>query len=143
MFFFPACFTPICTSEVCAFAEDYEKFAIRNVEILGLSGDDSATQKRFSHECNTPFPLLSDEGLKVAKLFGARGMLGVRRAYFLIDPEGKLIWQHAEVLPIFRLPNSRIFSTLDTLGIGNGSDAAGSEANEPQAPNDSFLPPHI
>lgn len=108
LFFYPADFTPVCTSEVCAFRDDYEHFRARNVALLGVSGDSVETHQRFSKECRLPFPLLSDQSYSVARAFGAKGLLGMRRAYYLIDTRGVLLWQHCECLPVFRLCNSRL-----------------------------------
>ncbi len=115
VFFYPGDFTPVCTKEVCAFRDDYEHFRSRNVAILGISSDSVERHRRFAQECRVPFRLLSDADLEVAKAYGANGLLGVRRAYFLIGTDGTLLWQHAELFPIFRLSNTRILEAIDTL----------------------------
>jgi thioredoxin-dependent peroxiredoxin len=121
VFFYPGDFTPVCTLEVSAFRDDYEKFTSRGVTLLGISPDSIEKHRRFAAECNVPFLLLSDKKLDVARQYGAKGMLGMRRAYYLIDLEGKLVWQHAEWLPIFKLSNEKIFHVIDGLGTVNQS----------------------
>lgn len=113
IFFYPGDFTPVCTAEVCAFRDDYAEFRAREITILGISNDPVEKHRRFSAECRVPFRLLSDGDLTVSRLFGARGLLGMRRAYFLVDREGRLLWQHSEVLPIFKLSNTRILEEID------------------------------
>lgn len=115
VFFYPADFTPVCTAEVAAFRDDFSQFQDRDVTILGISGDPVDKHRQFAAECKVPFRLLSDATLEVARTYGARGLLGMRRAYFLIDREGVLRWQHAEVLPIFKLSNSRILEMIDSI----------------------------
>lgn len=115
LFFYPGDFTPVCTAEVCAFRDDYPHFASRGVTILGISSDPVERHQRFAEHCRVPFRLLSDVGLDVARLYGARGMLGMRRAYYIIDRSGILRWQHAEILPIFRLSNSKMLEAIDAL----------------------------
>ncbi len=113
IFFYPGDFTPVCTAEVCAFRDDYENFRTRHITILGISADPVEKHHRFSQECRVPFRLLSDTNLTVARLFGAKGLLGMRRAYYLVGRDGKLLWQHTEILPVFRLCNTRILEAID------------------------------
>ncbi len=113
LFFYPGDFTPVCTAEVCAFRDDYDHFKARNIAILGISADPPERHRRFASECRVPFRLLSDTKLEVAKAYGASGLLGVRRAYFLIGIDGMLLWQHAELFPIFKLSNTRILEAID------------------------------
>ncbi|MCC6547612.1 peroxiredoxin [Candidatus Sumerlaeota bacterium] len=115
LFFYPADFTPVCTGEVCAFRDDYEYFRAHNVALLGISGDSVERHQRFSRECKLQFPLLSDQSYSVARAYGAKGLLGMRRAYYLIDARGILRWQHCECLPVFRLCNSRLKDVIQRL----------------------------
>lgn len=113
IFFYPGDFTPVCTAEVCAFRDDYHLFEERGITVFGISGDPVEKHQKFAQACNVPFRLLSDSDLSVARRYGARGLLGMRRAYFLIDEEGILQWQHAEVLPIFKLSSESIIESID------------------------------
>lgn len=113
LFFYPGDFTPVCTAEVCAFRDDYHLFRQRGIAILGISSDPVEKHQRFAQECRVPFRLLSDKDLEVARRYGAKGLLGMRRAYYLIDQNGILRWQHAEILPIFKLSNSKILEIVD------------------------------
>lgn len=122
IFFYPGDFTPVCTAEVCAFRDDYDKFEQRGITILGISGDPVEKHRRFAAECKVPFRLLSDVELTVSRAYGARGLLGMRRAYFFIDTDGTLLWQHAEVLPIFKLSNSRLIEEIDEVLAQQGSN---------------------
>lgn len=115
IFFYPGDFTPVCTAEVCAFRDDYDKFEERDITILGISADPVEKHRRFAAECKVPFRLLSDVELSVSRAYGARGLLGMRRAYFFIDTDGTLLWQHAEVLPIFKLSNARLIEEIDEV----------------------------
>ncbi|MCC5876234.1 MAG: peroxiredoxin [Candidatus Sumerlaeia bacterium] len=135
LFFYPGDFTPVCTREVCDFRDDFEKFEERGVQILGISGDSVEKHRKFADNCKLPFHLLSDENLKVASRYGARGLLGiVRRAYYLIDRNGNLVWQHAEVLPIFRLPNRTILQVIDRV-IGPPPNGPSTQEPFPQTVN--------
>lgn len=134
IFFYPGDFTPVCTAEVCAFRDDYPQFRSRGINILGISTDPVEKHHRFATECRVPFRLLSDTTQEVARNYGARGLLGMRRAYYLVDVDGNLLWQHAELLPIFKLSNTRLLEMIDAvLPLANAGHASG--------PGPVFIPP--
>jgi peroxiredoxin Q/BCP len=62
----------------------------KGAQVVGISTDDVETQKRFKAEHALPFPLLSDEGGKVAKQYGGlMPVVGVaKRATFVVDRDG-------------------------------------------------------
>ena len=57
---------------------------------MGISTDDVATQKRFRDENQLPFPLLSDDGGKVARQYGGTvAVIGLaNRATFVVGQDG-------------------------------------------------------
>jgi peroxiredoxin Q/BCP len=57
---------------------------------VGISTDSVATQKKFRDEYELPYPLLSDEGGKVAKQYGgAIPVVGIaNRATFVLAQDG-------------------------------------------------------
>ena len=115
LFFYPADFTPVCTAEVKAFCDDYSLFRERGITIFGISSDSVERHRNFADTCRSPFRLLSDPDLEIARRFGAVGLFSMRRAYYYIDIDGILRWQHAEVLPVFKLSNSRILEQVDRV----------------------------
>lgn len=62
----------------------------RGAQVVGISVDDVAKQKKFKDENQLPFPLLSDEGGKVAKKYGGTvPLLGfAHRATFVVERDG-------------------------------------------------------
>jgi peroxiredoxin (alkyl hydroperoxide reductase subunit C) len=96
LFSHPADFTPICATEMNAFAKRNEEFAKRNVKLLGLSIDSihahMAWLKNIKDKMGVelPFPLIADNGT-VAEKYGmlhpnAHSTATVR-ALFIIDPK--------------------------------------------------------
>ncbi|KAI3443516.1 hypothetical protein Pfo_000181 [Paulownia fortunei] len=87
VYFYPADETPGCTKQACAFRDSYEKFKKAGAEVVGISGDDSASHKAFAQKYKLPFTLLSDEGNKVRKEWGVPsdlfGALPGRQTYVL------------------------------------------------------------
>jgi peroxiredoxin Q/BCP len=62
----------------------------RGAQVVGVSTDDAATQKRFRDENQLPFPLLSDKGGKVAKQYGGTLLGFANRATFVVERDGKI-----------------------------------------------------
>ncbi|CAN7022409.1 hypothetical protein IGI04_023489 [Brassica rapa subsp. trilocularis] len=75
VYFYPADETPGCTKQACAFRDSYEKFKKAGAEVIGISGDDSASHKAFASKYKLPYTLLSDEGNRVRKDWGVPGDL--------------------------------------------------------------------
>jgi len=67
---YPASLIGGCTAQAMAFQADLKKFADKDVEIVGASGDSVQTQALFRKTYKLDFALLADGEAKVAKLFG-------------------------------------------------------------------------
>jgi peroxiredoxin Q/BCP len=64
------------------------------------------------------FPLLADEGGKVASLYGVRSMLGsARRSIFLIDRAGVIRYRREEPLSLSYSSVDDIISALRASGL--------------------------
>ena len=94
LYFYPKDDTPGCTKEACAFRDDYKVIVAQNTQVLGVSVDSQASHAEFAEKYSLPFPLLTDEGGKVANSYQALTSLGpikfAKRHTFIIDPEGKI-----------------------------------------------------
>ena len=90
LFFYPKDDTPGCTKEACAFRDEYEAFGKLNAEVIGISSDSVESHKSFAEKHSLLFPLLSDEGGKVRKLYGVPTTFGLfpGRVTYVIDAEG-------------------------------------------------------
>jgi len=74
IYFYPAAFTPGCTTESCDFRDNHRALEAAGYEILGVSPDPVEDLDRFRAEYELPFPLLSDENHSMADSYGAWGM---------------------------------------------------------------------
>jgi peroxiredoxin (alkyl hydroperoxide reductase subunit C) len=100
MFSHPADFTPVCTTEMSAFAEQKDWFAERNTKLLGLSIDSIhshlawVNNVREKTDVYLDFPIIADLDMKVAQLYGmlhpGESTTAAVRAVFFIDPKGKI-----------------------------------------------------
>ena len=90
LFFYPKDGTSICTKEVCAFRDSYEKFTDAGVAVIGVSGDSEESHRNFIGEHKLSFPLISDTDGSLRKTFAVpltKGLIPGRVTYG-IDSEG-------------------------------------------------------
>lgn len=91
LFFYAKSFTPGPEKEVASLRGGYPQLQKMGVEVLGVSRDDLATQKRFKTENQLPFELLSDPDKTAAQAYQVLGLGGLyQRRSFLIDPKGRI-----------------------------------------------------
>ena len=96
LYFYPKDNTPGCTRQACAFAAAYEGFRAKNVVVIGISKDTTASHEKFAQKYNLPFILLSDTQLQAIQTYGVwqekklygKISMGVVRTTFLINEEG-------------------------------------------------------
>src|SRR5690242_12758283 len=107
LYFYPRADTPGCTLESKAFSTLSTAFAKANTSVLGVSADPVAAQDKFKAKYDLQIPLASDETHKMLHAYGVWGekslygrkFMGITRATFLIDQEGRIarIWPKVKV----------------------------------------------
>jgi peroxiredoxin Q/BCP len=110
--FYPGDDTPVCTRQLCDYRDGVEEFSDLDVEVIGISGDDSVSHKRFKHKRDLPFRLLSDPDLEAAAAFGCRGALGMKRGVFLLDDELVCRYAHVESVALFRRRREELIEAI-------------------------------
>lgn len=92
LYFYPKDDTPGCTAQACTFRDQYEIFQKEGAEVLGVSSDSSKSHSRFSSKHHLPFPILSDEGGVIRKLYKVSSTMGIipGRVTFVIDKQGMI-----------------------------------------------------
>ncbi|MGC8489177.1 MAG: peroxiredoxin, partial [Clostridia bacterium] len=95
LFSHPADFTPVCTTEISAFARRYDEFQARGVELLGLSVDSVQSHIAWTRDMAQlgtpiPFPIIADLSQQVARTYGmipptAESTVTVRTVFFIDD----------------------------------------------------------
>ena len=94
VFFSPKADTPGCTAQACSLRDSFESLKAENLQIVGVSRDTPASQKKFQQKYNLPFSLVADSDGKVAEAFGVGGVMGLpvsKRQSFLIK-DGRVVW---------------------------------------------------
>ena len=105
LYFYPRDFTPGCTAQACSLRDASAGIAAEGAAILGVSADSAESHRRFRAEHGLPFPLLADEGAKVAARYGSWGektlygrtSIGMTRSTFIVGLDGLLlrVWKRA------------------------------------------------
>ncbi len=113
--FYPGDNTPVCTRQLCDYRDGIEAFAELGVEVVGISGDDGDSHRKFRARYKLPFALLTDTGLSIAHSYGCRGMLGMKRGVFLVDEQGLLQYIHVETLAVFRRTREELLEVIGAL----------------------------
>ena len=98
LYFYPKDNTPGCTRQACAFAAAYEGFKTKNVVVIGISKDSTASHLKFAQKHDLPFILLSDPELQAIQAYGVwqekklygKVSMGVVRTTFIIDEQGNI-----------------------------------------------------
>ncbi len=103
VYFYPKDNTPGCTRQACAFAGAYEQFKQKDIAVIGISRDSTASHQKFADKYNLPFILLSDPDRVAIDAFGVwsekklygKLSFGVTRSTFIVDEQGII----AHVMP--------------------------------------------
>ncbi|EAW10324.1 peroxiredoxin [Aspergillus clavatus NRRL 1] len=107
LFSHPDDFTPVCTTELGAFAKLEPEFAARNVKLIGLSANGTESHKAWIKDIDEvngsklTFPIIADPSRKIAHLYDMvdyqdttnvdeKGIAFTIRSVFIIDPAKKI-----------------------------------------------------
>ncbi len=88
--FFPAAFSPGCTSEMAKYQETSGQFNTSNTVILGMSVDSTWANAAFADKLGVKFNILSDASREISKNYGVWNdrQLVANRTTFVIDKNG-------------------------------------------------------
>ena len=107
LYFYPKDMTAGCTVEAHEFSVVAKEFRKQGTIVFGVSPDSIASHHKFIKKDKITFPLLSDEGHKVAEAYGVwvkksmygREYMGIERATFVIGKDGRLEQVYRKVSP--------------------------------------------
>ncbi|MEK7343099.1 MAG: thioredoxin-dependent thiol peroxidase [Pseudomonadota bacterium] len=107
IYFYPKADTPGCTNEAKDFTELYDAFAAAGASVIGVSKDKPGKLKKFAEKYGLRVILASDEDGGACEAFGTwvekslygRKYMGIERATFLFDADGKAarVWPKVKV----------------------------------------------
>jgi peroxiredoxin Q/BCP len=98
IYFYPAASTPACAKQACDFRDSLASLQAAGYDVLGISPDTVKDLEKFVAEEALTFPLLSDEGHRVADAYAAWGekknygrtYQGLIRSTIVVNPDGKV-----------------------------------------------------
>ena len=107
LYFYPADDTETCTIEAVDFSARRDEFEAAGTTILGISPDSVSSHQRFCKKHGLGIRLASDPEMKVIRRYGlwiektmfGRKFMGVERATFLIDGNGRMarVWHKVRI----------------------------------------------
>jgi thioredoxin-dependent peroxiredoxin len=112
VYFYPKADTPGCTTQSCAVRDARADLRKLKAAVVGISPDTPEKQKKFDDKYDLGFPLLADEGHKVASAWGVWGdktlygrkFKGIIRSAFVVDEKGKIADAFYKVSPKATVP---------------------------------------
>ena len=107
VYFYPKADTPGCTTEAIDFSGLLDEFSALGVPVIAVSRDAPAKLRRFAEKHALTVTLASDADESVCEAFGTwvekslygRKYMGIERATFLADGEGRVVrvWPKVKV----------------------------------------------
>jgi thioredoxin-dependent peroxiredoxin len=107
LYFYPRADTPGCTTQACGVRDRSGDYAKAGARVIGISPDPVTAIAKFADKYELGFTLLADEDHAVAERYGTwveknmygRRYMGVQRATFVIDQQGKVAKVFPKVSP--------------------------------------------
>ena len=87
--FYPGDNTSVCTKQLCQLRDNWTGLKAKNVLVFGVNPQSAGSHAGFRQKQKLPFPLLVDEGQRVARLYHANGPF-VKRTVYLIGEDGRI-----------------------------------------------------
>lgn len=121
LYFYPRADTPGCTTQACGVRDRAADYAARGARVIGVSPDEVGAIAKFDDKHGLGFTLLADPDHAVADAYGAwveksmygRRYMGVQRATFIIDPDGRIARAFPKVRP--KQHDDLVLGALDEL----------------------------
>ena len=107
LYFYPRADTPGCTTQACSVRDRSGEYKAAGARVIGISPDKVDAVDKFARKFDLGFTLLADADHAVAEKYGTwveksmygKKYMGVQRATFIIDPQGKIARVFPKVSP--------------------------------------------
>ena len=110
LYFYPAAFTPGCTTEAHEFADAVDQFQALGASVVGVSHDSIEVLNKFStSECRGKFPVAADTDQAIMKSYDSIMPSNPERANrtsYVITPEGKVFHSFTDLKPDLHVANA-------------------------------------
>ena len=96
LYSYPKANTSGCTAEACSLQAHKEELSAAGYDIIGVSKDKQALQKKFADAQGLEFPLIADTDTTLLQQLGCRGekvacgrrTIGILRTTYLVNEDG-------------------------------------------------------
>ncbi len=107
LYFYPRADTPGCTTQACGIRDRDAEYAAAGATVIGVSPDEPSALRKFADKHGLAFTLLGDPDHSVAEAYGVwveksmygKKYMGIQRATFIIDGDGKIAKTFPKVSP--------------------------------------------
>ncbi len=107
VYFYPRADTPGCTTQACRIRDHRADYQAAGARVLGISPDTVDAVAKFAGKHSLDFTLLADPDHAVADTYGTwveksmygKKYMGVQRATFIVDADGKIAKVFPKVSP--------------------------------------------
>ena len=107
LYFYPRADTPGCTTQACGIRDRSGEYAAAGATVIGVSPDEPAALRKFADKHALDFTLVGDPDHSVAESYGVwvekksygKTYMGIQRATFVIDGDGKIAKIFPKVSP--------------------------------------------
>ncbi|MGZ8667213.1 MAG: thioredoxin-dependent thiol peroxidase [Solirubrobacterales bacterium] len=107
LYFYPRAASPGCTTQARGVRDHRGDYEAAGARVLGVSPDEVGAVRRFAEKHDLDFTLLADADHSVAEAYGTwveksnygKTYMGVQRATFIIDADGKIARVFPKVSP--------------------------------------------
>lgn len=121
LYFYPKADTSGCTTQACGVRDRRADYAAAGARVIGISPDEVKAIDKFAGKYDLDFTLLADADHAVADAYGTwveksmygNRYMGVQRATFIIDHEGKIAKVFPKVQP--KKHDDLVLKALDEL----------------------------
>jgi peroxiredoxin Q/BCP len=99
LYFYPKADTPGCTTQACGIRDRGGEYEQAGATVIGVSPDEPAALRKFADKYGLEYTLVGDPDHSVSEAYGVWGekrnygktYMGVQRATFIIDGDGKVV----------------------------------------------------
>ncbi len=118
LLFYPGDNTPVCTAQMCSVRDHWSEYQVTGAVVVGISTDTVESHKGFAEKNELPLRLLSDPDRNVAEMYDMRSWLPGRaaRGVVVIDKEGKIAYQKAEAISLFKPKDNDVLEAIRKAG---------------------------
>jgi peroxiredoxin Q/BCP len=110
--FYPGDETAVCTKQFCEYRDQKQRIEGLDAEMVGISPQGLDSHQGFITNHDLSLPLVADEELDVADAYGIKLGPSLRRAIFIVDPDGKIAHRDVKLLGLSYTDSAGIQAAL-------------------------------